>query len=153
IDQHRLREDRGFVRVSGPVSSHGDVEDHEKGMVIYPLRSLWKVRWGTSFVEVVVDVEANCSWLPFDREDVEVIRKSQISGQAVRISDAVCARISWPVNGTVYNRWLFANVFHNVDLAEIGPTGFVNVVAQHPEGGPDSLATRNFDAGFEASIG
>ncbi len=46
-----------------------------------------------------------------------------------------------------------ADVFHDVDLAARRPADFVDVVAEHPERGPDSLSIGNFDAGFEASVG
>ena len=57
------------------------------------------------------------------------------------------------MDGAVDNGGLLADVFHDVDLAALGPADFVYVVAKHPEGGPDALALRDFDAGFEAAEG
>jgi len=34
-----------------------------------------------------------------------------------------------------------------------GPVDLVEVAAEHPEGGPDALADRQFDPGFEAAVG
>src|SRR5688572_29308256 len=53
---------------------------------------------------------------------------------------------------TVSNRRLLANVFHDVDLATIGPADGINVVSQHPKCGPDSLSERNSKARFKPPV-
>jgi hypothetical protein len=57
------------------------------------------------------------------------------------------------VDGAVNGGWLFADIFHDVDLAALGPADRADVVAEHPERGPDALAFGDFDAGFEAAEG
>src|ERR1051326_8178552 len=57
------------------------------------------------------------------------------------------------MNSAVNCGRLFADVFHDVDLAAVGPADLVDVFAEHPERRPDSLPARNLDAGFETSIG
>jgi hypothetical protein len=44
------------------------------------------------------------------------------------------------------------DVVHDVDLAAGGPALAVDVRAEHPERGPQALAARDLDAGFEASV-
>ena len=55
------------------------------------------------------------------------------------------------VDGAVNDVGLFADIFHDVDLAALRPADGVDVVAEHPERRPDALALRDFDAGFEAA--
>ena len=45
-----------------------------------------------------------------------------------------------------------ADVFQDVNLATGGPAFRVNVGAQHPERGPDSLSARDFDARLDATV-
>ena len=53
----------------------------------------------------------------------------------------------------MHDRWLLADVFHDVDFAAGRPAFRLNVLTQHPEGGPYSLAAGDLDARLEASIG
>src|SRR5438067_604983 len=46
-----------------------------------------------------------------------------------------------------------ADIFHDVDLAAVGPMNSIDIVAQHPERRPDALAKRNLDPGFDTAIG
>src|ERR1019366_4473244 len=46
----------------------------------------------------------------------------------------------------------FPDVLHDVDLAAGRPADRINVGAQHPECGPDSLASREFDARLHATV-
>jgi len=48
---------------------------------------------------------------------------------------------------------LLTDIFHDVDFAALRPADPFDVIAKHPEGGPDALALRDFDAGFEAAEG
>src|SRR5271165_3172591 len=48
---------------------------------------------------------------------------------------------------------LLADVFHDVDFAALGPVDGGDAVAEHPKCGPDALASGNFYARFESSIG
>src|ERR1700687_3018606 len=102
---------------------------------------------------MVVDLEADHVRFPLDSEDVEVVGKAPVARKRIRSADTVRAGISRAVDGAVYEAWFLADVLHDVDFAAVGPPGFVDVVAQHPECGPDSLSARNLDAGLEAPIG
>src|SRR5580704_13910855 len=42
---------------------------------------------------------------------------------------------------------------HDVDLAALGPTRGVEVVAQHPEGGPHAVARDDLRADLEPTVG
>ena len=54
---------------------------------------------------------------------------------------------------SVNRRGLLADVLHNVDLTACWPVDTVDVVSQHPEGGPQALSIWNFHAGFKAAVG
>src|SRR5450631_4579673 len=153
IHQHGLREDGGGVRVSRPASANCDVQQQEEGMVVDPLCSFGQVGGSAGGVEVVIDVEADGVRFPFDGEDVKVVGKALVGGKREGRADTVCAGISGAVDGAVNQRGLFADVFHDVDFSAGGPAGFVDVDAEHPEGGPDALSARNLHAGFEAAVG
>src|SRR6185503_15526368 len=56
------------------------------------------------------------------------------------------------MHGAVNRGWLAANVLHDVDLARLRPSNGVDVVAEHPECGPDSLSAGNFYSRLESSI-
>ena len=59
---------------------------------------------------------------------------------------------AWAMQRTVNGARLFADVFHDVDLAALRPTDSGNIFAKHPERGPHALPFRNFDARFEAAV-
>src|SRR6185503_13951727 len=56
------------------------------------------------------------------------------------------------MNGSMHRRRLAAYVLHNVNLTAVGPTGLFDVIAEHPECGPDTLSIRDLDARFEPAI-
>src|SRR6188508_3462087 len=47
---------------------------------------------------------------------------------------------------------LLATILHDVDLAAVRPADVGDVGAERPERGPDALATRLADPGFEATV-
>src|SRR4029078_13081618 len=60
--------------------------------------------------------------------------------------------ISGTMNGSVNDRRLPTDVFHNVDLAAAGPGGGVYVISQHPKRRPKALTIGNPEARFEPSV-
>ena len=102
----------------------------------------------------MVDVEADFGGFPFDGVDVEgfveIFAAGEFCGSGEIGGGAVGERA---VDGAVDGGGLFADIFHDVDFAAFGPADGFDVVAEHPEGGPDALALRDFDAGFEAAEG
>ena len=44
------------------------------------------------------------------------------------------------------------DVFHNIDFAAAGPADSSDVVAHHPDRGPNSLASRQLRAHFDAAV-
>ena len=56
------------------------------------------------------------------------------------------------MESAVNYRWLFADIFHHVDLAAGGPVRSVKVVAQHPKRRPETLTVRDLDPSLETSI-
>src|ERR1051326_6720749 len=73
-------------------------------------------------------------------------------GQAEGISNAFVTRVARTVNSAMNGGRLFADIFHDVDLAAGGPARLVDVIAEHPECGPDSLTARDLDAGLETAV-
>ena len=154
IDQHALRwKHGGGVGVSGPVAAHRQIKKQEEWFVKDPLPPRFQVRACTAHVEIIVDVEVHGISVPLDSENVEVIRKALLAGQSVGRFDAGAADVSGAMDRAVNRSRLLTDVFHDVDFAARGPADFVDVIAEHPEGGPHALAVRNLDACFEASIG
>src|SRR5262249_11692270 len=90
--------------------------------------------------------------LPLQREDMEVVGEAPSVRQGVESSRAVPARVSRPVNRAVDDRRLSPDVFHDVDLAARRPAHAGDVVAEHPERGPQALSGRQLDARLEASV-
>ena len=45
------------------------------------------------------------------------------------------------------------DVLHDVDLTAARPADFVNIRAEHPDGGPCAAASREFGADFNATVG
>ena len=54
------------------------------------------------------------------------------------------------MDGSLDLGWLGAVVLHDVNLAAARPTDAV--IAQHPERGPDGLAGRNLNVGFDPAV-
>src|SRR5216684_7248915 len=121
-------------------------------MIVDPLRSLWKISRSARRVEIVVHVEADHRRFPLHGENVIIIRKLLLVGKAVRISDSPRTRISRSMDCAVNHSRLFADILHDVDLAAAGPSCCSNVVAQHPERGPNPLAARNLDARLKTAV-
>src|SRR2546430_2148857 len=51
------------------------------------------------------------------------------------------------------NRRLLADIFHDVDLATVGPVRGIDIRTQQPKCRPDALAIRNPDSCLKPSIG
>jgi hypothetical protein len=167
VDQHRLGVGGGGVGRARPVAADGYVEEQEVGVIKDPgaggfgrccgCRRAWQKDWGLRREggELgLVDVEANFGGFPFDGVDVEgfgkVFAAGEFSGGGEIGRGTVGERA---VDRTVNGGGLFADIFHDVDLAALGPADRVDVVAEHPKGGPDTLAFWNFYPGFEAAEG
>src|SRR5215470_4234353 len=67
------------------------------------------------------------------------------------VAGATCC--TGAVERAVHGARLLADVFHDVDFTGRRPAGGGDVVAEHPESGPHSLACRDFDARFKAAVG
>src|SRR6185369_5635527 len=75
-----------------------------------------------------------------------------LTRQGVSRARAFVPGISGTMNGSVNDRGLPADVFHNVDLAAGGPVGGVDVISQHPKRRPKTLTKGNPEARFEPSV-
>src|SRR5580704_11587984 len=153
IHQHGLREDGGRVRTTRPPAAHRNVEQEKEGVLVNPLRSFRQVGVCASRVSMIVDVETNHVRFPLNREKMKVVGKALIICKWVGCANAVPAGISGTVDRAVDDRGFLADILHDVDLAAVGPARFVDIGAEHPEGGPDSLSTRYLNARLESSIG
>src|SRR5689334_10153912 len=60
-----------------------------------------------------------------------------------RRADAAAPGVSRPVDGPVYRRRAGAEMLHDIDLTATGPSGLADVLAQHPERGPDPARMRD----------
>src|SRR5450755_224325 len=120
-------------------------------MVIDPLVSCRQIGGSTRGVKMIVHVEPDLVGLPLGSEYVIVVSESS-GGDGVRRANSLPTGISGAVNCAMDDRRFAADVFHDVDFAAGRPADFFNVIAQHPERGPDSLPVRNLDSGFKTSV-
>src|SRR5690606_22280762 len=77
--------------------------------------------------------------LPVDREGVERVGKCLPAGQCVPGADPTIAGVAGAVDRAVHSGRLATDVLHDVDLAAGRPADAADVVAQHPERGPQAL--------------
>src|ERR1700739_881789 len=101
---------------------------------------------------MIVDVEANHVRFPFDGIDVKAIRKILAGRQCEWRADALLARVTRPVDGAVHGGRFLPDIFHDVDFAARGPMLRVDVVSQHPEGGPDALPAGDLNPRFKTPV-
>src|SRR6185503_19124945 len=57
------------------------------------------------------------------------------------------------MNSAMNDRRLPPDIFHDVELAAVRPVGSIDVVAQHPKCGPDTLAVGDLNTRFKTSVG
>src|SRR5947207_4131329 len=84
---------------------------------------------------------------------MEIIRELLTIGQRVRRTYAAPTRVTWSMKSAMNNRRLLADIFHDVDLATLGPARCIDVRTQQPKCRPDALAIRNPNSCFKPSIG
>src|SRR5947207_12020104 len=84
---------------------------------------------------------------------MKIIRELLTVGQRVRRTHPAPTRVTWPMKSAMNNRRLLADIFHDVDLATLGPARCIDVLTQQPICRPDALAVRSPDSGFKPSIG
>src|SRR5205814_5639347 len=113
----------------------------------------WQIGRSTRLVQKSIYVEAHDVRFPLDREDMEIIKELLTVGQRVGRTHAARTRVTWSMKSSMNNRWLLADVFHDVDLATVGPARGIDVLTQQPKCRPDALAVRNPDSCLKPSIG
>lgn len=105
-------------------------------------------------VKVRVHIKANDAGLPFDGVEMKGVRKVLGSGKAEgSCCVAGATDCAGAVKRAVDRTGLFADVFHDVDFAALGPIARRDVTPQHPERGPHSLPCGDLDARFKAAVG
>src|SRR5579863_2576536 len=110
IHEHGLRINAGCGGSSGPVASHGHIQQQEKWVVINPLRSLGQVGRRASRVEMIIHVEADRLRLPFSSVNMKVVGKGAMVGRLVGSGGAFVAGISRAMYGAVNQRRLLADI-------------------------------------------
>src|ERR1041384_815948 len=107
------------------------------------------VRRSSSLVEISVHVEPNRVWLPVYCKHVKRIGEVLPVRQCIDAAQRARSGISWPVKTAMIRRGLTTDVLHNVDLSTIGPSGGINITAEHPERRPYSLTEWESYSGLE----
>src|SRR6266436_9263246 len=100
---------------------------------------------------MAVNVEANFFWLPFHGEDVKIIG-NVAARENVRSTQRMRAGIARPMNSAVNGCRLGTDVFHDVDFPARRPPRRRDVIAEHPERGPQALPLRDANTRFKFSI-
>src|SRR5215467_6551247 len=111
-------------------------------MLERPFRSGRSIFWNCGAVENIIDIKANLSRFPLDREHVEIVGELFSVRQRKGSTDSSRC-IANAVQCTMHRRGLLADVFHDVDLAAGRPADFIDVAPEHPEGRPNALSVRN----------
>src|SRR5208282_1333865 len=90
-------------------------------------------------VEIRIDEKAHRAGLPLDGVKVKVVCEVLVCGETERSHVVACAvRGARAMQRTLDGTGFLANIFHDVDLAALGPACSGNVFSEHPEGGPHS---------------
>src|ERR1019366_9216291 len=92
---------------------------------------------------------------PLDGVDVVIVVDRLAERQCIGVSYAAAAGIPRAMCRSVVDGGAVIEgpeVLHDVDFAAPGPWRGRNVLAQHPEGGPDALAERKLDARFDSAV-
>src|SRR5947207_9650886 len=84
---------------------------------------------------------------------MEIIRELLTVGQRVRRTHAARTGVTWSMKSAMNNRRLLADIFHDVDLATVGPVRGRDVRTQQPKCRPDALAMWNPDSCLKPAIG
>src|SRR6266481_2212033 len=122
-------------------------------MVKNPDAACRPLRRGERGVEIGVDIEADRVGFPFDGVKMKVVGETLARGKLENGSKVTCAAGSaGAMQGTVNGGGFLADIFHDVDLAALGPAHGRDVLAEHPQRGPHSLPCRDFDSCLEAAI-
>src|SRR5437016_4470013 len=100
-----------------------------------------QVRRGHGMIQLVVYIPHDLARVPGNRVDVKVTPEQWAN--RTRRADAAWSGVSRPVDGPVYRRRAGAEMLHDIDLTATGPAGLADVLAQHPERGPDPARSRD----------
>ena len=111
-----------------------------------------QIRRCPRLVQVSIDVKAHDVWFPLKRESVKIVRELLSMGQCVGRTYAALTRVTRSMKSAMNDRRLFTDVFHDVDLAAVGPVGSIDVVTQHPKCRPDTLAVRDLNSRLKPSV-
>ena len=103
----------------------------------------------------VIDIHGDEFFVPSEFVRVE-LRDVQFLFRSMKIACVVAVAgvqpIVLPVVGAVDNA-LVVDGFDDVDFAAGGPTHFIDVFSEHPEGGPDPFAYGERNAGLDCAVG
>src|SRR5438034_5935438 len=140
IDQHRLREGYRLAWRDRGGAADGDIYQQEEAVVKDPGFPV-QVGRGHGVISLVVDIPGDLAGVPGGRVHVKVAAERW--ADRARRADAAAPGISRPVDGPVYRRRPGAEMLHDIDLTATGPSGLADVLAEHPERGPDPASTRD----------
>ena len=138
-----------------PFAADGDVQEQEERIIERPRRARRQARFSDDAVQELVHVETDDARFPFDCELVKVVCEALTLRERIGRGDMreiALLGVSGPMDRSVNDAWLAADVFHDVDLAAERPPDFAEVVAEHPEGRPEPRAGREFDPRLDAAI-
>src|SRR5713226_1248973 len=120
-------------------------------MVVHPARPRRNILRLPCLVQIPIHVEPDDVGFPFHGKDMEIVAefsaREDISGR-----QGILAEVAGAMQTAVHLCRFFADVLHDVDLAAKRPFRGGDIVAEHPERRPDSLALRDPDPCFEASV-
>ncbi len=101
-----------------------------------------------------VHEEGEVAGVPLQREGVKAISKSAVRQRVgVREKGVGASKVPRPVYRSENTSRLLANILHYVNFAAERPANRRDIAAEQPQTRPEPLTVRDFDAGFEPSVG
>ena len=154
VDEHFVGELAVVNFETGPVTSHGYVQQKEEGLMEGVGAA--SVIFDRNFVVLeIVYIHDHELFIPsefvcMELGDVKFFLCAVVVAGVVTVLGVVPFVL--PVVGAVYDV-LAVDGFDDIDFAAGGPGNLIDVFAEHPEGGPDALAGGERDACFYGAVG
>src|SRR5882724_5015113 len=138
------------------ISAHGQIQDHKKWLIENPLIACRNVRRrdGKKRTRRIISIELDLILRPDHSISVicRVVNSASI-GESKAPADAASAGITWSMDGGRSRRSsILRDPFHDVLLAACWPPDCADVVAQHPECGPQAGPSGELHPRFNPAI-
>src|SRR6185437_10923254 len=132
---------------SGPYTARCNVQDNVERVVVYPLRLICERSPGHRSIVDTIYEEAEMAGVPLQGKDMEIV--SECAMCQLIVAGEIARTMYCAINKIGLN----ANILHDINFAAGRPANRCAIISEEPESRPESLTSRNLDAGFDAPIG